>query len=66
MFNEFSSSITIFVLVLIVVVLLGATLAGVRLAVSAALTLLSAAARATGALLFVAAVVALLAFALLR
>ena len=66
MFNEFSSSITIFALVVIVAVLLGAALEGVRLAVSAAFTLLAAAARATGTVVVVTAVAALLVVVLLR
>ena len=47
MLNEFSSNITIFALVLMVLVLIGATVEGVR----PAFTLLVAAARAAGAVL---------------
>ena len=47
MLNEFSSNVTIFALVLMVLVLIGATVEGVRLA----FMLLAAAARAAGAVL---------------
>ena len=47
MLNEFSSNVTIFALVLMVLVLIGATVEGVRLA----FMLLVAAARAAGAVL---------------